>query len=62
MPTPVTRHLTILLTDIKGFTDKTSHKSRAEIQLMLDRHKELVLPVLQDKGGKLVKTIGIEPE
>ncbi|MBI5239965.1 MAG: RDD family protein [Elusimicrobia bacterium] len=58
MSAPVTRNLTILLTDIKGFTDKTSHKSRAEIQQMLDKHKELVLPVLEAKGGKLVKTIG----
>jgi class 3 adenylate cyclase/uncharacterized RDD family membrane protein YckC len=58
MSAPVTRNLTILLTDIKGFTDKTSQKSRAEIQQMLDKHKELVLPVLQAKGGVLVKTIG----
>src|SRR4029077_18791951 len=46
------------LTDIKGFTDKSSHKTRAEIQHMLDKHKEIVLPILQNKGGKLVKTIG----
>jgi|GEM_PF-1965944 len=54
----VTRNLTILLTDIKGFTDKTSHKSRAEIQTLLDRHKEIVQPVLEKRGGKLVKTMG----
>ncbi|MBI3553684.1 MAG: RDD family protein [Elusimicrobia bacterium] len=54
----ITRNLTILLTDIKGFTDKSSHKTRAEIQQMLDKHKEIVLPVLEGKGGKLVKTIG----
>ena len=58
MSAPISRNLTILLTDIKGFTDKTSHKSRAEIQQMLDRHKDIVLPILQAKGGKLVKTIG----
>lgn len=58
MSAPITRNLTILLTDIKGFTDKTSQKSRAEIQQMLDKHKELILPVLESKGGKLVKTIG----
>ncbi|MBI3298040.1 MAG: RDD family protein [Elusimicrobia bacterium] len=55
---PVTRHLTILLTDIKGFTDKTSHKSRAAIQELLDEHRDIVLPVLEKGGGKLVKTIG----
>jgi class 3 adenylate cyclase len=58
MASPVTRHLTILLTDIKGFTDKTSSKSRADIQRLLDDHREVVLPVLQGRGGKLVKTIG----
>jgi class 3 adenylate cyclase len=53
-----TRHLTILLTDIKGFTDKTSHQTRAAIQAMLDEHRAIVLPILQDGGGQLVKTIG----
>lgn len=58
MASPVTRHLTILLTDIKGFTDKTSHKTRADIQSMLDEHREVVLPILESGGGKLIKTIG----
>lgn len=58
MSAPTTRHLTILLTDIKGFTDKTSHQSRTQIQDLLDKHRELVLPTLEGKGGKLVKTIG----
>ncbi|MDX6768751.1 MAG: RDD family protein [Elusimicrobiota bacterium] len=55
---PETRHLTILLTDIKGFTDKTSAGTRADIQRLLDDHRETVLPVLQGRGGRLVKTIG----
>ncbi|MBI5246920.1 MAG: RDD family protein [Elusimicrobia bacterium] len=58
MAAPTTRHLTILLTDIKGFTDKTSAKSRADIQAMLDEHRAVVLPILQEHGGNLVKTIG----
>ncbi|HEX4046407.1 MAG TPA: adenylate/guanylate cyclase domain-containing protein [Elusimicrobiota bacterium] len=58
MPDPATRHLTILLTDIKGFTDKTSHKSRADIAAMLDEHRAVVLPILERRGGRLVKTIG----
>lgn len=58
MSEPTTRHLTILLTDIKGFTDKTSHKSRAEISTMLDEHRAVVLPLLEARGGNLVKTIG----
>ncbi len=58
MATATTRHLTILLTDIKGFTDKTSSRSRADIQRLLDDHRDVVLPVLQERGGRLVKTIG----
>jgi class 3 adenylate cyclase/uncharacterized RDD family membrane protein YckC len=58
MAEPATRHLTILLTDIKGFTDKTSSKSRAEISTMLDEHRAVVLPLLEARGGHLVKTIG----
>ncbi len=53
-----TRNLTILLTDIKGFTDKTSHKSRVDIDAMLAEHREIVLPALEDRGGRLLKTIG----
>ncbi|MFA5139810.1 MAG: RDD family protein [Elusimicrobiota bacterium] len=58
MANPVTRNLTILMTDIKEFTPKTSRMSRAGIASMLEEHKNLVLPVLEGKGGKLVKTIG----
>ncbi|MBI3552769.1 MAG: protein kinase [Elusimicrobia bacterium] len=55
---PTTRNLTIMLTDIKDFTAQTSKRSRAEIQLMLERHKEVLLPVLEARGGRLVKTLG----
>jgi class 3 adenylate cyclase len=53
-----TRNLTILLTDIEDFTPKTSRKTRADILRMLEEHKSLVLPVLERKGGRLIKTIG----
>lgn len=58
MAPATTRHLTILITDIKGFTDKTSHRSRADIQRLLDDHRDVVLPVLEGRGGHLVKTMG----
>ncbi|MBI5595700.1 MAG: RDD family protein [Elusimicrobia bacterium] len=54
----VTKNLTILLTDIKGFTDKTSHQTRAAIDALLEDYKTIVLPVLEGRGGKLIKTIG----
>ena len=58
MAEPASQNLTILLSDIKGFTAKTSQKSRSDILAMLERHKDLVLPVLESKGGRLIKTIG----
>ncbi|MDA8244143.1 MAG: RDD family protein [Elusimicrobia bacterium] len=53
-----TRNLAIMLTDIKGFTSKTASFSRAQTQELLTRHRELVLPVIEKFGGRLVKTIG----
>ncbi|MDO8804232.1 MAG: adenylate/guanylate cyclase domain-containing protein [Elusimicrobiota bacterium] len=53
-----TRNITIMLTDIKGFTSKTAGFSRAQTQEMLAKHRELVLPVIEKFGGRLVKTIG----
>jgi len=58
MPGPKTENLAVLFTDIKGFTDKTSRKTRSDILAMLEKHKELVLPILEEEGGRLVKTIG----
>ncbi len=58
MSQPATRNLTILLTDIEDFTPKTSRKTRADILRMLEEHKRLVLPLLEGRGGQLIKTIG----
>ena len=53
-----TRTITIMLTDIKGFTSKTASFSRTQTQEMLAKHRQLVLPVIEKFGGRLVKTIG----
>ena len=53
-----TRHLTIMLTDIKGFTSKTASFSRTQVLEMIKKHEELVLPVVHKFKGTLVKTIG----
>jgi len=53
-----TDNLTILLTDIEDFTPKTSRKSRADIVRMIEEYKALVLPALEARGGRLIKTIG----
>jgi len=52
------RVLTILLTDIRNFTDRTSRSSRSDVVGLIEKNKRLVLPSLQKRGGRLVKTIG----
>ncbi|MEI7480798.1 MAG: adenylate/guanylate cyclase domain-containing protein [Elusimicrobiota bacterium] len=52
------RNLAVMLTDIKGFTDQTSRKSRAQIKELLTKHNELVLPAIEKYHGHVVKTIG----
>ncbi|TNF91939.1 MAG: adenylate/guanylate cyclase domain-containing protein [Gammaproteobacteria bacterium] len=53
-----TRVLTMMLTDIKGFTQKTSHSSREALKKLLDDHERLLYPVFRYYQGTLVKTIG----
>ncbi len=53
-----TRHLTIMFTDVKGFTERTSHSSREEVEKLLELHDELLVPVIQKHHGKIVKNIG----
>jgi class 3 adenylate cyclase len=47
-----------MFTDIKGFTSKTSSKSRKQVEAMLDLHDKLVRPVFREYGGRVIKTIG----
>jgi class 3 adenylate cyclase len=53
-----TRILTIMLTDIQGFTQRTSSSSREALKELLDEHERLLYPVVSHYGGVLVKTIG----
>ena len=52
------RTLTIMFSDMRGFTSRTSSQSRAATADMIKQHKDLLLPVIIDRGGKLIKTIG----
>src|SRR3989344_3430950 len=53
-----TKNLTVMFTDIKGFTDKTSTKKREDIEKFLDLHEKLIAPIFKEFNGKVVKTIG----
>ena len=53
-----TKILTIMFTDIKGFTAKTSDSSRDEMARMMAEHERLLRPAFDYFGGRVVKTIG----
>jgi adenylate cyclase len=55
---PRTENLTVLLTDIKGFTERTSSQSREESASWLGRHEALLGPVVRIFGGTRRKDIG----
>jgi class 3 adenylate cyclase len=53
-----TRNLTVMFTDIKGFTKKTALKEREDIEKFLDLHEKLITPIFKEYKGRVVKTIG----
>lgn len=55
---PATQNVAIMLTDIVGFTAKTSRQSREENARMLAEHDRLLLPVIRAFRGRKVKSIG----
>jgi class 3 adenylate cyclase len=57
-PTHRTQNLAILLSDMKGFTARTSQQTREENARMLAFHDALMLPVIRGFGGRKVKSIG----
>lgn len=52
------RNLTVMFTDISGFTKHTETISREALMSRLDTHNELLMPVIAHFEGKIVKTIG----
>jgi class 3 adenylate cyclase len=53
-----TENLTVMFTDIVGYTEQTAQQSREANQALLRRHDRLLLPVIARFGGRLVKRIG----
>ena len=53
-----TRVLTIMMTDIQGFTERTASTSREDLDRLLGLHEDLLLPIVKIFHGTLVKTIG----
>lgn len=53
-----TKHLTIMFTDMKGFTERTSGHSRRQLDYLLEMQDDLVKPAIRQFDGTIVKTIG----
>ncbi len=54
------KHLntTVFFIDMKGFTSRTSSSSREELKKTLEDYEQLVVPVIKDFGGKIIKGLG----
>jgi serine/threonine-protein kinase len=50
--------LTVMMTDIAGYTERTSRQSREEAARWLSLHDSLLQPCFRAFSGKVVKTIG----
>lgn len=57
-PSIKTANLTVMFTDIAGYTERTSQQSREEAARWLALHDSLLQPLIRAFRGKLVKTIG----
>lgn len=53
-----TANLSIVFTDIKGFTERTSGQTLQENQRLLRSHDQLMSPLFKAFGGKIIKKIG----
>ena len=53
-----TATLTVMMTDIAGYTERTSRVSREESARWLALHDHLLQPVFRSFGGRVVKTLG----
>ena len=58
MTTRSSANLTIMFTDIVGFTKLTANLSRAEIDRLMRTHDNLLLPIVRGYRGKSIKSMG----
>lgn len=55
---PRTENLTILFTDMVGFTERTANQSRSQNRIMLRQLNRLLQPAIRCFRGKKIKSIG----
>jgi class 3 adenylate cyclase/uncharacterized RDD family membrane protein YckC len=52
------QNLSIMLTDIQGYSSTTANASREEVVELIRRHSQLMRPVIEFYGGTVIKSIG----
>lgn len=52
------QNLTVMLTDIQGFTERTSRQTHEENARMLETHDKLLMPLVKEHDGRLVQKRG----
>jgi serine/threonine-protein kinase len=52
------QNLTVMLTDLSGFTERTSRQTHEQNARMLETHDGLLLPLVRDYAGRLVQKHG----
>ncbi|MDD5091871.1 MAG: adenylate/guanylate cyclase domain-containing protein, partial [Candidatus Wallbacteria bacterium] len=58
MPEVVSKNLSIMLTDIQGYSTISSSASREEILKLISEHSRVLTPIIEFYNGRIVKTIG----
>ncbi len=53
-----TQDLTIMFTDVKGYTAFSSKASLSDVMTMLKQHDDILIPLIEKHGGKILKKIG----
>ena len=53
-----TSNLSIMFTDIKGFTKRVNEGTREDMARLTDLHDSLLIPIFEKHKGKIIKTIG----
>ena len=57
-PTHTQKNLTVMFTDIAGFTRHTEQSSREAMMRRLESHNRLLMPIIAHFEGRIIKTIG----
>jgi class 3 adenylate cyclase/CHAT domain-containing protein/Tfp pilus assembly protein PilF len=53
-----TREITVMFTDMKGMTSYFESRGDIEGMVLLQKHNEILFPIVEGHGGEIIKTVG----